>query len=146
MQTIWSVATTKMIQQASKLSLNLFTSLSVCSLSILSSIYLSISLLISSFSLLFHKSVPQTLVAYLFFVNTCTIYLLPRSVGAQLIINLKNRGDEIFQEAISANASEDVIEVEYQNTDGSLVTQLIDFRNVSMIFFLFFYLIQNSIH
>ena len=49
---------------------------------------------------------------------------------AQLIINIKNNGGEVFQEKIQSNVSEDVIELEYRNTDGSVITQLIDFRNV----------------
>lgn len=129
---------TKMILlPSSKLSLNWFASLSVLSsflLSNLLTILLSILPSISSLSL-FHKSVPRTLVNILFFVHIIHLLILRSSfVDAQLIINLKNRGGEVFQEAISANTTEDVIEVEYQNTDGSLVTQLIDFRNVSIYF------------
>ena len=61
----------------------------------------------------------------LFFVLTC---------NAQLIVNIRNRGDEVFQEAITSNISQQLVELEYQSTDGSLITQLIDFKHVSNCF------------
>lgn len=76
----------------------------------------------------FHKSVPRTLASLL-----VVGYLLAAAarpvVDAQLIINLKNRGGEVYQQAISTK--ENFIEVEYQSTDGNLVNQIIDFENVS---------------
>ncbi|XP_050299573.1 out at first protein [Anthonomus grandis grandis] len=47
----------------------------------------------------------------------------------QLIINVKNQGGDVVQETISANTSDDTITLEFQRSDGTLVTQLIDFRN-----------------
>ncbi|CAH1127229.1 unnamed protein product [Ceutorhynchus assimilis] len=47
----------------------------------------------------------------------------------QLIINVKNQGGDVVQETIYANASDDTITLEFQRSDGTLVTQLIDFRN-----------------
>lgn len=73
----------------------------------------------------FHKSVPRTLAGLL------TVGYLLAAVDAQLIINLKNRGGEVYQQAISTK--ENFIEVEYQSTDGNLVNQIIDFENVSIL-------------
>lgn len=42
------------------------------------------------------------------------------------------QGGEIVQETITSNVSEDIITLEFQRTDGTLVTELIDFRNVSI--------------
>lgn len=41
------------------------------------------------------------------------------------------QGGEIVQETITSNVGEDIITLEFQRTDGTLVTELIDFRNVS---------------
>ncbi|KAK0181535.1 hypothetical protein PV327_003812 [Microctonus hyperodae] len=46
-----------------------------------------------------------------------------------LLINVKNQGGDIFSETITSNVSEDIITLEFQRSDGTLVTQLIDFRN-----------------
>lgn len=37
----------------------------------------------------------------------------------------------MIQESITSNIGEDLITLEFQKTDGTLITQLIDFRNVS---------------
>lgn len=37
----------------------------------------------------------------------------------------------MVQENISANVTDDTVSLEFQRPDGTLVTQLIDFRNVS---------------
>ncbi|ERL93777.1 hypothetical protein D910_11063, partial [Dendroctonus ponderosae] len=39
------------------------------------------------------------------------------------------KGGDIVQETIYANATDDTITLEFQRSDGTLVTQLIDFRN-----------------
>lgn len=41
------------------------------------------------------------------------------------------QGGDVVQETILANVSEDTVTLEFQRSDGTLVTQLIDFRNVS---------------
>ncbi|XP_033207526.1 out at first protein isoform X1 [Belonocnema kinseyi] len=46
-----------------------------------------------------------------------------------LLINVKNQGGDILLETISSNVTEDTITLEFQRSDGTLVTQLIDFRN-----------------
>ncbi|XP_066589734.1 out at first protein [Prorops nasuta] len=55
-----------------------------------------------------------------FFYDACTTHLL---------INVKNQGGDILLETISSNVTEDLITLEFQRSDGTLVTQLIDFRN-----------------
>jgi len=39
----------------------------------------------------------------------------------------------VLQETITANVSEDAVTLEFQRSDGTLVTQLMDFRNVSAV-------------
>lgn len=46
-----------------------------------------------------------------------------------LLINVKNQGGDILLETISSNITEDLIILEFQRSDGTLVTQLIDFKN-----------------
>lgn len=45
------------------------------------------------------------------------------------------QGGEVIQESITSNVSEDLITLEFQKTDGTLITQIIDFRNVSIEIF-----------
>ncbi|CAH0559928.1 unnamed protein product [Brassicogethes aeneus] len=47
----------------------------------------------------------------------------------QLVINVRNQGGDVVQENISANVSDDTVTLEFQRSDGTLVTQLIDFKN-----------------
>lgn len=54
------------------------------------------------------------------FYGVCTTHLL---------INVKNQGGDILLETISSNVTEDLITLEFQRSDGTLVTQLIDFKN-----------------
>lgn len=41
------------------------------------------------------------------------------------------QGGEVVQETITSNTNDDLIILEFQKTDGTLITQLLDFRNVS---------------
>lgn len=41
------------------------------------------------------------------------------------------QGGEVIQETIQTNLDDDSIQLEFQKPDGTLVTQLIDFRNVN---------------
>lgn len=61
--------------------------------------------------------------------------LLAFDCNGKLVINIRNGGGEVFQEIISSNATENTVEIEYQNTDGSLITHMIDFQNVSLLFY-----------
>uniref|UniRef100_A0AAR5QD80 Out at first protein n=1 Tax=Dendroctonus ponderosae TaxID=77166 RepID=A0AAR5QD80_DENPD len=62
------------------------------------------------------------------FCSVLCLVLIGMGQG-QLIINVKNQGGDIVQETIYANATDDTITLEFQRSDGTLVTQLIDFRN-----------------
>lgn len=42
------------------------------------------------------------------------------------------QGGEVVQETITSNIHDDIITLEFQRTDGTLITQLIDFRSVSI--------------
>lgn len=42
------------------------------------------------------------------------------------------QGGEVVQETITSNIHDDIITLEFQRTDGTLITQLIDFRSVSL--------------
>lgn len=50
-----------------------------------------------------------------------------------LLICLLWQGGDIFSEIIEANVTEDMITLEFQRSDGTFVTQLIDFKNVNII-------------
>lgn len=41
----------------------------------------------------------------------------------------------MVQETITSNIHDDIITLEFQRTDGTLITQLIDFRSVSIVTF-----------
>ena len=43
------------------------------------------------------------------------------------------QGGDVLQETITANVSEDAVTLEFQRSDGTLITQLMDFRNVSAV-------------
>ncbi|KAK7582301.1 hypothetical protein V9T40_013746 [Parthenolecanium corni] len=49
-------------------------------------------------------------------------------IFTQLVINVRNQGGEVLQETISSNISDDTVVLEYQNSDGTLITQFIDFK------------------
>lgn len=40
----------------------------------------------------------------------------------------------MLQEVLASNVSEDVVQLEYQRSDGTIVTQLLDFRKEVQIF------------
>ena len=62
-------------------------------------------------------------------VLACVVLQL---IGAQLVVNVKNKGGDVVKESINANTSQDTVTLEFQKSDGTLVTQLIDFKNVSV--------------
>ncbi|XP_075224596.1 BRICHOS-like domain-containing protein out at first isoform X1 [Lycorma delicatula] len=49
--------------------------------------------------------------------------------NTQLLINVKNQGGDVVQETIAANVTEDSVMLEFQRSDGTLITQLVDFRH-----------------
>jgi spermidine/putrescine-binding protein len=42
------------------------------------------------------------------------------------------QGGEVLQETIAANVTEEWVSLEFQRSDGTLVTQILDFKNVSI--------------
>ena len=50
--------------------------------------------------------------------------------GGQLVVNVKNKGGEVLQETIQSNTSLDTIRLDFQEYDGTLITQFVDFKNV----------------
>lgn len=59
----------------------------------------------------------------------CILYTRTLCSVAELVINVQNQGGEVVQETITSNLDDDSITLEFQRTDGTLITQLIDFRN-----------------
>lgn len=55
-------------------------------------------------------------------------------IESNLPIRIRNNGGEIFREMIASNPEHDYIRIEFEDTDGSLIKQLIDFRNNLQIF------------
>ncbi|KAH8412682.1 hypothetical protein KR009_004496 [Drosophila setifemur] len=66
--------------------------------------------------------------AFLWFLLCNMVVALPPA-QSQLLINVQNQGGEVIQESITPNIGEDLITLEFQKTDGTLITQVIDFRN-----------------
>jgi hypothetical protein len=50
-----------------------------------------------------------------------------------IYFNFYLQGGEVVQETITSNIHDDIIILEFQRTDGTLITQLIDFRSVSKL-------------
>lgn len=67
---------------------------------------------------------------FFFVIITCLCI-----ANAELIVNIRNRAGQVFQQKISANVSQKIVEFEHQTPDGSLITHLIDFNSVSFFFF-----------
>ncbi|XP_055920198.1 out at first protein [Eupeodes corollae] len=57
------------------------------------------------------------------------LFIVLSNVQSQLLINIQNQGGEVIQETITSNVSDDLVTLEFQRTDGTLISQLIDFRN-----------------
>lgn len=58
--------------------------------------------------------------------------LFHMKAGSQLVVNVKNKGGDILREMIQANTTQDTVTLEFPESDGTLVTQFIDFKNVSL--------------
>lgn len=59
-------------------------------------------------------------------ILSLTLFLVQLG-DTQLLINVRNQGGDVVQETIFANVSEDTVTLEFQRSDGTLITQLIDF-------------------
>lgn len=55
--------------------------------------------------------------------------LLINHAAAQLIINVQNQGGEIVQETITSSVGDETCTLEFQRSDGTLITELIDFKS-----------------
>ena len=73
---------------------------------------------------------PQVM-ALLFVVRIILVFVTVKFAGGQLVVNVKNKGGEVLQETIQSNTSLDTIRLDFQEYDGTLITQFIDFKNVS---------------
>ncbi|ELU18787.1 hypothetical protein CAPTEDRAFT_184708 [Capitella teleta] len=61
--------------------------------------------------------------------------LLTQSIAnAQLTVNVKNKGGEVVRQSIISNTTQDTIHLEFTKTDGTLITQFVDFANEIQIF------------
>lgn len=56
--------------------------------------------------------------------------ILSHIVTSQLVINVKNDGGDLVQESINADVKRDVIYLQFQKLDGTLVKMVIDFKSV----------------
>lgn len=62
------------------------------------------------------------------FVFLCLNYLS----GAELIVNVRNKGGDVDRERIEANTTADTVILEYRPKDGTYITQFIDFKSVCL--------------
>ncbi|ESO99925.1 hypothetical protein LOTGIDRAFT_186451, partial [Lottia gigantea] len=62
------------------------------------------------------------------------VCVLIKICHTQLVVNVKNGGGDILVESIQSNVSSDTITLEYPSSDGSLITQFIDFKSEAQIF------------
>lgn len=56
------------------------------------------------------------------------LFLFLHLCFTQLVINVRNEGGEVLQETITSNATDNTVTLEFQNSDGTLITQFIDFK------------------
>ncbi|XP_069110549.1 out at first protein-like [Argopecten irradians] len=64
---------------------------------------------------------------------TFLVFIIQQT-NSQLVVNVKNRGGDVVIETIQANTSNDVVQLQFQNTDGTIVHQLIDYKSEAQIF------------
>ena len=63
-------------------------------------------------------------------VSFCVLMYLG---NCQLIVNVRNNGGDVYRETIEANTTQDSISLDFRKSDGTLITQFIDGRNVNII-------------
>lgn len=68
-----------------------------------------------------------------FLLSLCLAVVLPVECLSQLVVNVKNKGGDIIKEIITGNTTSDVVELQFQNTDGTIINQFIDFKSVMSI-------------
>lgn len=60
-------------------------------------------------------------------------------IEPQLVVNARNKGGETIVETIVSNTTDDTVIVEFLSSDGSFVTQFIDFKSVSFCLYQLIY-------
>lgn len=65
-----------------------------------------------------------------YFLLLCSLGLLLHDTVSQLIVNVKNKGGDVIREVITGNTTSDVVELQFRNTDGTIINQFIDFKSV----------------
>lgn len=68
-----------------------------------------------------------------FLLSLSLAAVLPVDCLSQLVVNVKNKGGDIIKEIITGNTTSDVVELQFQNTDGTIINQFIDFKSVMSI-------------
>ncbi|XP_061511773.1 out at first protein [Anopheles gambiae] len=61
--------------------------------------------------------------------SLCCFLLIINQAATQLIINVQNQGGEIVQETITSSVGDETCTLEFQRSDGTLITELIDFKS-----------------
>ncbi|XP_072048933.1 out at first protein homolog [Amphiura filiformis] len=64
-------------------------------------------------------------ISFIFLNTFCT---------SQLVVNVKNKGGDLIQESIQADTKDNLITLEFQKLDGTLLKMLIDFKSEVQIF------------
>ncbi|XP_053673625.1 out at first protein [Anopheles nili] len=59
----------------------------------------------------------------------CLLLFIVHQAAAQLIINVQNQGGEIVQETITSSVGDETCTLEFQRSDSTLITKLIDFKS-----------------
>lgn len=90
------------------------------------------ALKLSKFSILL-----RLLASFLFISNFELRYISINILFDDLVF----QGGDVVQENIFANVTDDTVSLEFQRSDGTLITQVIDFRNVSKFAKCFFFII-----
>ncbi|KAH9504299.1 hypothetical protein Btru_064573 [Bulinus truncatus] len=62
------------------------------------------------------------------------IYIEIYILSCQLVVNVRNKGGETIVEKILSNVTEDTVTLEFLSSDGTFVTQFIDFKSEVQIF------------
>lgn len=63
----------------------------------------------------------------------CLCHVLVRISLSQLVINVRNHGGDVLRESLVANTSDETITLEFHKSEGTHVTQFIDFKMVSVL-------------
>ena len=62
--------------------------------------------------------------------------------NCQLVVNVRNNGGDVYRETIEANTTLDSISLDFRKSDGTLITQFVDGRNVNITSIVTFFRFQ----